>query len=167
MAPRREPARKHHRLVIRKTLLSEREREIVLTIALLAFAFGVASFRHHLPSSIGIAITLLIAGICAAFNVHLVFRNHRRGVPYVVDTDGRWVCEKGTPAEVSQYSDYSVRIPRSEHQKGNNPKVRIASGDDSDYLVRVNDAGDVTVHFSPARLARIPSTAPVKLSITG
>lgn len=160
-------ARTHRRLVLRKSLLTEREREIAVTVALLGAAFALASFGPRPPSVGVVAGIVLLALAGATFGVYLVIRNHRRSLPLAVDTRGRWVCEQRSLAEIRTFTDYHCRIPRAEHRKGPAPQVRLEGAEESDYLVRIGADGDVAVFFAPSRIAQISTAPPVRLLITG
>ncbi len=152
-----------HKLVVRKSPLSEKENETAVIILLLALAFLAASSRHVLSYSGAIALTLILVAICTAYNVTLLIRNRRRKVPMIIDTTGRWIPAKTSPAEVKSHLDYYCEIPRSEHGKGPAPTVSILDSASqpiaSGFIVRPNEFGDVTIHLHPRLL---PGLSPLR-----
>jgi hypothetical protein len=144
--------------------LTEAGRENALTVVILALAFAAASTRLLVENNGGLVITLLLAILCAAYNIHLVVRNYYRTVPVVIDTAGRWTCAAATLQDLKSNLDYYCEISREEHRKGPRPRVSVVDSQ-ANYIVRKNEQGDVKVFFPQEKLGQASAEAPVKLSI--
>lgn len=144
--------------------MKERHRDLLIAVLMGAFGFVCVAFRIYFRDESGLAVTG--AFVCFVFPVIYLIRGWIRKFPFRANT-GEYPWQRSNADPLAVW----VEIPRTDHDKGPEPKLRIVNHHLQcpriDFDFRPNENGDVLLFYPRNVIPANGVEACLELEITG